>query len=129
MKKIYAIQRLDNGQVFDYCETKEQASYWLNMNNPKFELVPTNLSNIVVTYTELGGPHGYGHQECSFETYGGITRCMINLYKWVQREISIWGPDLRDIKDYLKKCRVVVNGEDKSEWFLAQVDKMKGLYV
>lgn len=29
MRKIFAIQRIDNGQVFDYCETKEQASYWL----------------------------------------------------------------------------------------------------
>lgn len=55
MKKVFAIQRLDNGQVFDYCENPEQASYWLNMNNPRFELVPTNTSSIVVTYSELGG--------------------------------------------------------------------------
>ena len=129
MKKIYAIQRLDNGQVFDFCETREQASYWLNMNSPKFELVPTNLSHIVVTYTELGGPHGYGHQECSFETYGGITRCIINLYKWTQSQTSIFGPDLRDIKDYFKNCRVEVNGKDKSEWLLEQINKMKGMYI
>lgn len=129
MKKIYAIQRLDNGQVFDYCETREQANHWLKMNSPKFELVPTNLSHIVVTYTELGGPHGYGHQEESFATYGGIRRCIINLYKWMQRETSILGPDLRDIKDYFRNCHIIINGKDKSEWFLAQVDKMKGLYV
>jgi hypothetical protein len=129
MKKIFAIQRLDNGQVFDYCETREQASHWLNMNSPKFELVPTNTSSIIVTYTELGGPHGYGHQEESFATYGGIRRCIINLYKWVQRETSIWGPDLRDIKDYFKNCHVSINGKDKTEWFLHQIDKMKGLHI
>lgn len=37
MKKIYAIQRLDNGQVFDYCEKPEQASYWLNIANTRKE--------------------------------------------------------------------------------------------
>lgn len=129
MEKIYAIQRIDNGQVFDYCKTPEQATYWLNMNNPKFELVPTNTSSIVVTYTELGGPHGYGHQEESFATYGGIKRCIINLYKWMQRESSIWGPNSRDIKDYFKKCSVIINGENKTEWFLSQIDKIKGLYI
>lgn len=129
MKKTFAIQRLDNGQVFDYCETKEQASYWLNINSPKFELVPTNVSHIVVTYTEVGGPHGYGHQECSFETYGGIIRCIINLYKWMQREFAVWGPDFRDIKDYFKNCSVMINDENKTEWFMSQIDKRKGLYI
>lgn len=129
MEKIYAIQRLDNGQVFDYCEKPEQATYWLNMNTPKFELVPTNTSSIVVTYTELGGPHGYGHQEESFTTYGGITRCLINLCKWMQREASLLGPDSRDIKDYFKKCSVIINGENKTEWFLSQIDKIKGLHI
>ena len=129
MKKVYAIQRVDNGQVFDYCETKEQASYWLNMNNPRFELVPTNTSNIIVTYTELGGPHGYGHQEESFATYGGIKRCMINLCKWMQREASLWGPDSRDIKDYFRKCSVMINEENRTEWFLSQVEKIQGLHL
>lgn len=126
MEKIYAIQRLDNGQVFDYCETPEQATYWLNMNNPKFELVPTNTSSIVVTYAELGGPHGYGHQEESFTTYGGIIRCIINLYKWMQKEANFWGSDARD---YFKHCSLSINGENKTEWFISQVDKIKGLYI
>ena len=129
MKKIYAIQRIDNGQVFDYCEFPEQAKFWLEMNNPRFELVPTSLSRITVTYTELGGPHGYGHQEESFVTYGGITRCIINLYKWAQREASIWGPDARDIKDYFRKCSVIINEENRTEWFLSQVEKIQGLYL
>lgn len=129
MKKVYAIQRIDNGEVLDYCEFPEQAKFWLEMSNPRFELVPTSLSRITVTYTELGGPHGYGHQEEAFATYGGITRCIINLYKWAQREASFWGPDARDIKDYFRKCSVIVNGENRTEWFLSQVEKIQGLYV
>lgn len=128
MKK-YAIQRIDNGQVIDYVDSPEQASYWLQMSNPKFELVATNTSSIIVTYTELGGPNGYGHQEESFATYGGIVRCIINLYKWANQEASMWGPNPMDIKGYLKKCNVIVNGRDKTKWFLAQVDKLKIMYV
>ena len=30
MKK-YAVQRIDNGQVIDYVDPPEQASYWLQM--------------------------------------------------------------------------------------------------
>ena len=129
MKKVYAIQRLDNGQVFDYCENEEQAAYWLKMDSPRFELVPTNLSKIIVTYTELGGPHGYGHQEEAFTTYGGIVRCLINLCKWVQMEMAIFGPDSRDIKDYFRKCSVMINEENRTEWFLSQIEKIQGLHI
>lgn len=94
------------------------------MSNPKFELVATNTSSIIVTYTEFGRPNGYGHQEESFATYGGIVRCIVNLYKWAIKEASFWGPSPRDIKDYLKKCSVTVNGQDKTAWFLSQVDKL-----
>ena len=125
----YAVQRIDNGQVIDYVDSPKQASFWLQMSNPKFELVVTNTSSIIVTYTELGGPNGYGHQEESFATYGGIIRCIINLYKWANQEVSVWGPDLRDVKDYFRRCHVTVNGQNKTEWFLAQVDKLKGIYV
>ena len=124
MKKKYAVQRIDNGQVIDYVDSPEQASYWLQMSNPKFELVATNTSSIIVTYTEFGRPNGYGHQEESFATYGGIVRCIVNLYKWAIKEASFWGPSPRDIKDYLKKCSVTVNGQDKTAWFLSQVDKL-----
>lgn len=129
--KNYAIQRVDNGEVIDYCETLEQAKYWLSLENPKFEVVSTKLSKITVVYTELGGPNGYGHQEESFVTYGGITRCIINLYKWVQRTTSIFGPDARDIRDYFRRCSVNVNGKDKTEWFISQLEKLdrKLLYL
>lgn len=79
-KKKYAVQRIDNGRVIDYVDSPEQASFWIQREEG-FEIVPTNTSSVVVTYTELGGPNGYGHQEESFKTYGGIVRCIINLYK------------------------------------------------
>lgn len=123
----YAVQRIDNGQVIDYVDTLEQASFWIQKEEG-FEIVATNTSSVVVTYTELGGPNGYGHQEEPFTTYGGIVRCIINLYKWAIKEASFWGPSPRDIKDYLKKCSVIVNGQDRTQWFLAQVDKISYSY-
>lgn len=117
----YAIQRIDNGQVIDYVDSIEQASFWMQKG---FEIVATSTSNVTVTYTELGGPNGYGHQEESFTTYGGIVRCVINLYKWAIQEANMRGPSPRDIKDYLKKCNVTINGQDKTAWFLSQVDKL-----
>lgn len=121
--KKYAIQRINNGQVIDYVDTLEQASFWIQREEG-YEIIPTNTSNIVVTYTELGRPNGYGHQEEAFTTYGGIVRCVINLYKWAIQEANIWGPNPRDIRDYLGKCQVTVNGQDKTRWFLSQVDKL-----
>lgn len=126
MKK-YAVQRISNGQVIGYADSIEQASFWMQREEG-FEIVATNTSSIVVTYTELGGPNGYGHQEESFATYGGIVRCIINLYKWTINEACFWGPSPRDIKDYLKKCSVTVNGQDRTQWFLAQVDKISYSY-
>ena len=119
----YAVQRIDNGQVIDYVDSPEQASFWIQREEG-FEIIPTNTSSIVVTYTELGGPNGYGHQEEAFTTYGGIVRCIINLYKWAINEAYFWGPNPRDIRDYLGKCQVTVNGQDKTKWFLSQVDKL-----
>ena len=122
MKK-YAIQRISTGQVIDYVDSIEQASFWMQREEG-FEIVATDTSHVVVTYTELGGPNGYGHQEESFATYGGIVRCIINLYKWAINEAYFWGPSPRDIRDYLGKCQVTVNGQDKTRWFLSQVDKL-----
>lgn len=126
----YAIQFKNNGVVVDYCDTKEQAQYWLN--NYPVELVDTsNASKVIVQYTELSGPWEYGHQEESFATYGGLKRCIINLYKWIQNEVRVWGPDVRDIRDYFRHCHLSVNGEDKTQWLLRQIDKLslKEVYV
>ena len=123
MKYRYAIQLKHNGQVIDYCNTVEQAEYWLKEHN--VELVDTtNTSKLSVTYTELSGPWGYGHQEESFATYGGLKRCIINLYKWMQSEASVCGPDTRDIKDYFRHCSLYINNENKTEWLLSQIDKI-----
>ena len=127
----YAIQHKISGQVIDYCETRDQAQWFLNQSN-KFELVEiANASKIEVIYTELGGPNGYGHQEPSFTTYGGLLPCVRRLISWMQEEARVWGPDPRDIRDYFKNCRLYVNGEDKFEWFYQQYQKLdlKSLYV
>ena len=120
----YAILSKSNGQLIDYCESIEQADWFVNQPD-KFELVnTTHSSKIEVIYTELGGPCGYGHQEPSFTTYGGLLPCIRRLYKWMQEEARIWGPDPRDIRDYFKNCRLYVNGEDKFEWFYQQYQKL-----
>ena len=115
----YAIQLKSSGQVIDYCETKEQADFWLK--NYPVELVDTTkVSKVTVWYTELSGHWGYGHQEESFATYGGLKRCIINLYKWIQSEVSIWGPDF----EYFRHCSLTVNNVDKTQWLLNQIDKI-----
>lgn len=128
MTKKYAV--LLNGQTIDYCDTPAQASYW--MSEGPVELVEiANASKVVVQYTELSGPWGYGHQEESFATYGALLPCVRRLYKWIQEQARFWGPDPREIRDYFKYCRLYINGEDKSEWFFEQVNKLdlKALYV
>ena len=119
----YAIQFKDSGRVIDYCETLEQAEYWLN-DYPVEVVDTTKSSKITVTYTELGGPWGYGHQEESFATYGGLKRCIINLINWMKSETSVWGPDTKDIKDYFRHCSLYVNGKNKTQWLLGQIDKI-----
>ena len=127
----YAILHKQSGQLIDYCESIEQASWFISQPNV-FELVEiANASKVEVIYTELGGPWGYGHQEPSFITYGSFLPCIRRLYKWMQNEARAWGPDPRDIKDYFKYCRLYINGEDKFDWFYEQVQKlnMKEIYV
>lgn len=127
----YAILSKSNGQLMDYCESIEQADWFVNQPD-KFELVDTtHSSKIEVIYTEFGGPWGYGHQEPSFTTYGGLLPCIRRLYKWMQEEARVWGPDPRDIRDYFKNCRLYVNGEDKFDWWYNQYQKLdlKSLYV
>lgn len=126
----YAVQRKDNGQVVDYCETKEQAKWWLD-HYEFLEVVNTNLSHVTVSYAELGGPNGYGHQEESFATYGGLLKCIINLYKWMQETARTFGPDARDIRDFFRHCSLYVNGQDKTDWLIKQIGKLtiKELYV
>lgn len=128
MKYKYAI--LYKGQLLDYCNTKEQATYWIKTN--KVNLVEiANASKIEVVYTELGGPYGYGHQEPSFTTYGGLLPCMRNLIKWMQNTARVFGPNARDIKDYFRHCRLYINGKDKSAWLFKQIDNIdiNTLYV
>lgn len=132
MNYNYAIQRKNNGQLIDYCETIDQAEWWLDHYPPLLEVVDINhASKITVTYTELSGPSGYGHQEESFVTYGGIKRCVTNLYKWMQETAKTFGLDARDIKDFFRHCSLQVNGTNRTDWLLKQVDKLntKELYV
>lgn len=117
-KARYAVQRKDNGQVVDKCEEKEQAKWWLETYPNEVELIDTkDLSCVYVTYTELGGPWGYGHQEESFRTYGALVRCLINLEKFIQEYTKSFGPDPRDVYDYFRHCSLVVNGKSRTEWF------------
>lgn len=119
----YAIQSKNNGQVIDYCDIKEQAEYWLK-NHP-VELVDTTISSkLTVIYTELGGPYGYGHQEDSFTTYGGLKHCIANLCKWMQSTARTFGPDAREVKDFFRHCKLYINDQDRSSWLLSQIDKI-----
>lgn len=128
MTRKYAV--LLNGQVIDYCDTPAQASYW--MSKGSVELVEiAKASKIIVQYTELGGPWGYGHQEESFATYGALLPCIRRLIKWMQSTARTFGPDPREIRDFFKNCRLYINGENKSEWLWEQINKLdlKTLYV
>ena len=128
MTKKYAV--LLNGRVIDYCDNPAQATYWMS-EGPVEVVEIAKASKVVVQYTELSGPWGYGHQEESFATYGGLLPCIRRLYKWIQEQARFWGPDPREIRDFFKYCRLYINGEDKSEWLFKQVSKldMKTLYV
>ena len=123
MKYKYAIQFKQTGQVIDYCDTVEQAEYWIK-NHPVELVDTTKTTKLSVTYTELSGPWGYGHQEESFATYGGLKRCITNLINWMKSEANVWGPDTRDIKDYFRHCSLYINGKNKTEWLLSQIDKI-----
>jgi len=128
MKYKYAI--LHKGQVIDYCDTPDQAKYWLSESNTELVEI-AKASKVVVQYTELSGPWGYGHQEESFATYGALLPCIRRLCSWMQSIASTFGPDPREIRNFFKYCRLYVNGEDKSEWLFKQVNKLdlKALYV
>ena len=114
----YAIQLRDSGTVIDYCDTKEQAEYWLKAGNVCLIEIK-RASCIKVEYTELSGP------------YGALLPCVRNLIKWMQREVRIWGPDVREIKDYFRHCSLYVNGIDKSQWLWKQIEglNIKTIYV
>ena len=120
----YAILLRESGHLVDYCNNVEEAK-WFTDQPERFELVDTtNSSKIEVIYTELGGPNGYGHQEPSFVTYGGILLCIKRLGRWMQDTSRIFGPNYRDIRDYFKHCRLYVNKEDKSEWLFNQISNL-----
>jgi hypothetical protein len=118
---MIAVQHKVSGQLIDLCETRDQAQCWLSYK--EVELVDTdNASKIEVIYTELGGPWGYGNQEPSFTTYGGLLPCVRRLCMWMQSSARTFGPDWRDIKDFFRNCRLYVNGEDKSNWLFSQIE-------
>ena len=117
MKKL-AVQHKKNGQLVFYADTVEEIKVDLEL----FDIVPTNLSYIKVTYTELSGPQGYGHQEPAFTTYGSIIRCLINLGKWMQETAVVFGPDPRDIRDYFKHCSIMCNDKDMTSWLLKVIE-------
>lgn len=120
---MYSIQRRDDGTHIMHVDTIEEANKFLQ-KYPEYEAVPTNTSCVVVQYTELGGPWGYGHQEESFRTYGGIIRCYINLIKWINEIIRTFGPDYRDIQDFFKHCSIEVNGKDLTSTFIDRINKV-----
>jgi len=128
MERKYAV--LLNGRVIDYCDDPSQATYWMSQG-PVEVVEIANASKVKVIYTELSGPWGYGHQEESFATYGGLLPCVRRLYKWIQEQARFWGPDPREIRDFFKYCRLYINEEDKSDWLFKQIDKLdlKALYV
>jgi len=124
MKENYAVQHKESGQLVFTCETIEQAKPMLD-HCPALELVDiTHSSKLSVQYTELGGPWGYGHQEISFETYGGLKKCIERFYTWAKSTASVFGPDARDIRDYFRHCSLYINGVDKTSWLLKQIDSL-----
>lgn len=119
----YAIQLKESGQVIDYCETKEQAQKLLN-SYPVELIEIAKASKVIVQYTELSGPWGYGHQEDSFTTYGGLKHCIANLCKWMKSTARTFGPDAREVRDFFRHCRLYINDVDKSSWLFSQIDKI-----
>lgn len=128
---MYSIQRIDDGTHIMHVNTIEEAQDFLK-KYPECECVSTNTSYVIVRYFEPSGPHGYGHSEESFRTYGGIVRCFINLRKWVNEIVRTFGPNYRDIQDFFRHCSVEVNGKDLTSAFIADINKLitkKYLYI
>lgn len=103
----------------------------LREQNVRYEIAECeSLSHLVVSYTELSTPNMYGHHEISFETYGGIVTVLNRLVNWVKHTERVFGPDWRDVRDYFRHCTVMINGQDKTEWFRdAYVSKLsKDMY-
>jgi hypothetical protein len=112
---MYAIQFKVSGQLVYCCDTQEEAVSFVR-TNPNLEVINTNnLLKVSVNYTELGGPHGYGHQEESFSSYGSLNRVTSNLFRWAKETTSTFGPDYREIKDFFKNCKVrlIINNQEE----------------
>ena len=119
----YSIQRIDDGTHIMHVNTLEEAQNFLK-KYPECECVSTNTSCVIVRYCEPSGPHGYGHSEESFRTYGETNQCFINLRKWVNSTARIFGPDYRNIRDFFKHCSVEVNGKDLTSVFIYSINKL-----
>lgn len=112
---MYAIQFKVSGQLVYCCDTQEEAVSFVR-TNPNLETINTdNLIKVSVQYTELGGPHGYGHQEESFCSWGSLNRVISNLFKWAKETTRIFGPNYMDIKDFFKNCKVrlIINNQEE----------------
>lgn len=118
----YAIQHIGSGQLIDYCDTKEQASYFINRGD--CELVEiAKAAKVSVVYTEIY-QMDYGHQEESFLTYGALRPCLSKLINWIKRTCRTFGPTIQDIRDFFRHCRLYVNGIDYTKWLEKQVSKL-----
>ena len=116
----YAIQH-KSGQLVDTCESLEDAKKFLQFGD--FDIIDIkNSSKLSVWYAEMGGPWGYGHKEPAFITYGPLRKVITNFYKWVQDTAKVFGPDWRDVKDYFRYCSLTINGQDKTDWLIKQVE-------
>lgn len=112
---MYAIQFKVSGQLVCCYDTQEEAISFIE-NNPNLEVINiTNLLKVSVNYTELGGPHGYGHQEELFAFYGSLNKVISNLFRWAKETTSIFGPDYREIKDFFANCKVrlIINNKEE----------------
>lgn len=57
----YAIQLRTNGSVLDYSDSLEEIQQIMASSSHNLEIVDTTTASVIkVTYTELGGPNGYG---------------------------------------------------------------------
>jgi hypothetical protein len=129
----YAILCKESGDLYTKCEDPNdpQVKRMLE-HSPELEVVDTkHTSHLFIHYAEMGGPNGYGYEEPAFETYGSLNDCIRRMLKWMQKEVTFWGPDPRDVRDYFRHCSLTINGKDYTKRWLIEVDKinMKTLYI
>lgn len=118
---MFAVQHKETGQLVDLFPTIESANAVLERYDC-LEVVPDTVTKLEVWYIDLGGPSGYGCKTPEFTTYGGFKQCLVRLKKFEQRSASLFGPDIRDIRDYLCKCSVYINDKNLTENWIKYLD-------